>query len=158
MAYRCTSLYSLSSTKFGWRTKNDTDATTSAFYTDGTIDVYHLQQHTVVWQYFIRGSGSWQGLWLRSARTDSQTMAGRPEHCLSRPGEREPEPPNRAANLTNGLVRLRSHQPQLLQESPEKWHRRGDLPQVRGGLAKRLERPAGGWTEQKAKNFPRSFF
>lgn len=101
---------------------------------DASIHVCHLQQHTVVWQYFIRGSGSWQGLWLRSAPCDSQTMAGRPEHCVSRPGEREPEPPNRAANLTNGLVRLRSHQPQLLQESPEKWHRRGDLQQVWGDL------------------------
>lgn len=53
-------------------------------------------------------------------------MAGRPELCLSRPGEREPEPPHGAANLTNGQLGLHSHQPKLLQESPEKWHHRGD--------------------------------
>lgn len=58
--------------------------------------------------------------WRRSAPTDSRTMAGRPELCLSGPGEREPEPPHRATNLTNGQLRLRSHKPKLLQEGPEK--------------------------------------
>lgn len=64
--------------------------------------------------------------WQRSALTDSHTMAGRPELCLSGPGEKEPEPPHRAANLTNGRLRLRSHQPKLLQEGPEKRHHSGD--------------------------------
>lgn len=58
--------------------------------------------------------------WQRSTLTDSRTMAGRPELCLSGPGEREPEPPHRATNLTNGQLGLRSHKPRLLQEGLEK--------------------------------------
>lgn len=78
-------------------------------------------------QHFICALGPDRvSFWQRSAPTDSRTMAGRPELCLSKPREREPEPPHRAANLTNGRLRLCSHQPKRLQEGPEKWHRRGD--------------------------------
>lgn len=67
-------------------------------------------------------------------------MAGKPELCLSRPGEREPEPPHRAANLTNGQLGLHSHQPKLLQESRERGHHRGDSAWDRLGGTKRRER------------------
>lgn len=78
-------------------------------------------------QHLISGSGSWQGFILVATSSDWQPHNSRQDElCLSRPGEREPEPPHRAANLTNGEFGPYSHHPELLQESPEKWHHRGD--------------------------------
>lgn len=93
---------------------------------DGHTSVLTREQHswlTVLHQW----SGSWQGFFLAVISSDWQPHNGGQARALSvqAKGEGTRASPQ-SANLTNGRLRLFSHQPKRLQEGPEKWHRRGD--------------------------------
>lgn len=90
------------------------------------MDIQECKQHTAGSHHFIRLDPG-VSFWQLSAPTDSNTMAGRPEFCLSEPREGEPEPPHRAANLTNGQTSaLFPPAPNSSKKGPEKRHHRGD--------------------------------
>lgn len=85
------------------------------------MDIQECKQHTAASHHFIRPDPGWV------SPTDSNTMAGRPEFCLSELREGEPEPPHRAANLTNGQTSaLFPPVPNSSKKGPEKRHHRGD--------------------------------